>query len=87
MRILEPHGALLITFKSTRSVDCGHGRRLDDMTWVHEGGIEHGIPHYFVDEPRIRELLRGFDVERLEHRESETERGRNAHWIVSATKS
>jgi tellurite methyltransferase len=85
-RALRPGGLFFVTFNSTRSDDWGRGTRVDHFTYVKVGGVEDGIPHYFVDRPELDRLISAFDVLRLSHKEEwDAESGdekRAAHWIA-----
>ncbi len=90
-RVLRPGGYFFITFKSKRSVEWGKGRRIDANTFVQIGGLEDGIPHYFVDRKEVMRLMGRFKVIRLEHKsersEEEHRRKRNAHWTVRSERA
>ena len=86
-RVLEPGGLMFVTFQSTRSAKYGEGRRVAPNTFVPEAGGEEGIPHFFAEEPDVRDLLGGFEILRLAHREDLDPAGvvgTNCHWIVEA---
>ena len=87
-RVLAPNGLLFVTFNSISSEDYGKGRRVDDNTYVKVGGVEDGIPHYYVEKNELDRLMKSFEVLRLSHREDwllEIGRSyREAHWSVWA---
>ena len=87
-RILSPNGLFFVTFNSTTSEDFGKGRKVDDNTYVKVGGVEDGIPHYYVDRNELDRLMKSFEVLRFSHKEDwllELGRGhREAHWSVWA---
>ncbi len=69
-RVLRPNGEYYITLCSKNAwsyKDAGF-RRLDENTVVkEEDGPENGIPHYFVDEAGIGELLKGTRIVSMQH--------------------
>ena len=87
-RTLEPGGLVFVTFNSTTSDDWGKGRRVDDNTYIKVGGVEDGIPHYFVDRGELERLMETFEVLRISHKDEwlpELGKGhREAHWAVWA---
>ena len=87
-RVLAPNGLFYLTFNSTLSEDFGKGRKVDENTYVKEGGIEDGIPHYYVDKDELERLMGSFELLRFSHQEDwlrELGRdGREAHWGVWA---
>ena len=85
-RTLRSGGLFFVTFNSIHSDDWGHGRQIDENTFVKIGGIEDGIPHYFVDRQELECLMAGFEVLRLSHKDEwNPEIGKNSrssHWVV-----
>ena len=61
-RVLKPTGLFFVTFNSTESGDWGRGRRVDDLTFVKVGGVEDGIPHYFVDRAELERLMGAYEL-------------------------
>lgn len=94
---MTPGAAALFTFNSTKTDSYGEGRETESHTFVHESGDEAGLPHHYLDEPRLLDLLRPFRVEDTELVEEDMEyetgtdkrrvREHHAHWWVSVTKT
>ena len=86
-RVLKPTGLFFVTFNSTESDDWGRGRRIDDLTFVKIGGVEDGIPHYFVDRAELERLMSAYELldVSLKVEWPEDNDGRKAaHWFVEA---
>ena len=86
-RVLKPAGLFFLTFNSTESDDWGRGRRVDDLTFVKVGGVEDGIPHYFVDRAEVERLMGAYELldVSLKVEWPEDNDGRKAaHWLVQA---
>ena len=88
-RTLRGGGLFFVSFKSTQADDYGKGRRIDGNTFVKVGGIEDGIPHYFIDRTELERLMEKFELLQIDHEEEWVvhESGNNtrdAHWIVCA---
>ena len=61
-RILKRNGLILANFHSKRSSRYGKGIKIEEDTFVDETGPEKGIPHHYVDEEELEELLKGFRI-------------------------
>lgn len=61
-RALRPGGLFYATFIDTQNPKYGLGREIEPDTFVMEDGAEAGIPHHYVDEDSLRELLRDFEL-------------------------
>jgi SAM-dependent methyltransferase len=93
---MAPGAAGLLTFNSTETDSCGHGAEIEPFTFVPDSGDEAGVPHHYLDEPRLLELLRPFRIADLElaREDMEYETGTNkclvkehhAHWWVTLEK-
>lgn len=86
-RVLKPGALFFVTFNSTESGDWGRGRRVDDLTFVKIGGVEDGIPHYFVDRAELERLMGAYELldVSLKVEWPEDNDGRKAaHWYVHA---
>ena len=89
-RVLKPAGMFFVTFNSTESDDWGRGRRVDALTFVKIGGVEDGIPHYFVDRAELERLMGAYELldVTLKVEWPEDNDGRKAaHWLVQARRS
>ena len=91
VRCLVPGGMLYITFKSRADSDYRQGIELAPHTYAPQSGIERGIPHYYVEQKEIAELLDRFECESVEHRleppPTDDETRVRAHWCVVARKT
>ena len=83
-RVLRRGGLALITFISKRSWKYGLGKELEEGTYVQSEGVEAGIPHHYVDERELREILSGFTVLELRLDEKVVGGRRISHWVVLA---
>ncbi len=61
-RVLKRNGEAYITFNSRENVKFHKEETLDGFTMIPAEGKEAGIPHCYVDEPDIRELLGKFRI-------------------------
>ncbi len=89
-RVLKPSGLFFVTLNSTESDDWGRGRRVDDLTFVKVGGVEDGIPHYFVDRAELERLMGAYELldVTLKVEWPEDNDGRKAaHWHVWARRA
>lgn len=66
-RTLRPGGVVMCTFISTESSEFGKGVEVERNTWVPQEGIESGVPHHFVDEVEVRELMSVFEPVSVYH--------------------
>jgi SAM-dependent methyltransferase len=83
-RMLAPRGYFAWATPSRRHSECGHGREIEPGTWVDPDHREGPVPHRYVTEQEIRELLDAYDIESLEEREQPGDRGPRFHWDVLA---
>ena len=61
-RVLKKDGEAYITFNSKDNVKYRKGKTIDGFTLVPTEGIEAGIPHCYVNEDDIKELLGRFQI-------------------------
>ncbi len=63
-RIMRPGGEFFVTFNSadSKSLRSSEGIRIDERTIVKAGGIENGVPHYYVDKATLEALLKEFEL-------------------------
>lgn len=85
-RVLKRNGLFLANFHSRRSSKCGKGRKIEENTFVQEDGPEKGVPHHFVDEKELQELLTDFRIVNLEAEEEVTNGYLRSHLILVAKK-
>lgn len=78
-RVLAPGAPLYLTLGSIEDVNYGFGTAVDEHTFAPGDGPEAGIPHVYLDRESVRELFRGFRIERLEHVDVDAIVGRWAH--------
>jgi SAM-dependent methyltransferase len=87
-RVLRQDGEVFLTFISQNSPSYSNPANIiiDDYTRIKTEGIEKGIPHYYVNEKELKELLKSFEIIKLQHIEEITEQDRNSHFFVLAKK-
>ena len=87
-RVLEKEGELYITFNSINNPSYSNPKNeiIDKYTRVKTEGVEKGIPHYYVNESELRELLINFEIIKLQHIEDICEDDRSWHYFVLARK-
>jgi ubiquinone/menaquinone biosynthesis C-methylase UbiE len=64
-RVLKDRGEAFLTFNSKRGASFNNpiNKRIDENTIIRmDSEIEKGIPHYYVDEEEIRNLLERFQI-------------------------
>jgi len=83
---LTKTGLILLNFHSKRSSKHGKGTKIEENTFIQEDGPEKGVIHHFVDENEIHQLLKGFEILKLELEEHDTEGYLRSHLTVIATK-
>ncbi len=94
---VERGGALCATFGSVRDARYGQGRFVEDRVYAPEDGDERGVPHTYLDESGVRELLRNdWTIESMHETGVDAIAGSWAHeqqplrdavhWFVVATK-
>jgi len=66
-RVLKSDGELFVTLNSKNNTSYlkNINHKIDENTIIKQEGIEKGLPHYYVDEQEVKELLRNFDIQRL----------------------
>jgi SAM-dependent methyltransferase len=64
---LRPGGLFYGTFIDKENPKYGLGREIEPDTFVMDEGAEAGVPHHYVDESSLRELLQGFELLELGH--------------------
>ncbi len=91
---LRPGAPFFLTLGSKRDPRFRSGRRIGRHVVIPRDGSEAGVPHVYLDEPEVRALLAGFDLEsavedsaaeaagRWAH--TEAERAALVHWFVRA---
>ncbi|MFQ5879881.1 MAG: methyltransferase domain-containing protein [Dehalococcoidia bacterium] len=87
-RILKDGGFFLVTVTSKRAPAYGQGRRVGGDAFVHEDG---GLIHYYVDRSGLSNLLRGFHLLEVVHKEEELldlpQARFRAYWVAVARKA
>ena len=76
-RVLKPGGLFFLSVISERDSAFGHGRKVEDNTWLVEEGFESGIPQAFFDQGRVRREFGRFRTESAVLCESATLEGRS----------
>jgi len=69
---LRPGGLLYATFIDKNNPRYGIGEEVEPGTFVMSTGAEAGVPHHYVDEQELRELLTAFAILDLRTIEQET---------------
>jgi SAM-dependent methyltransferase len=62
-RVLKPGALFFVSVISEQDSAFGHGRKVEDRTWLVEEGFESGIPQAFFDAERIRREFGRFSTE------------------------
>jgi SAM-dependent methyltransferase len=83
-RTLAPRGLFAWSSPSRRHSECGRGREIEPGTWIAADHREGPVPHHYVSEEEIRQLLEAYEIESLEEREQSGDRGPRFHWAVLA---
>ena len=88
-RVLRPDGEIYFDLcsKSGRAFTNSDYPHIDDNTLRFVGGPEDGIPHCFVNENDIKDLMRGFEVKKLRHIDdirTATWNGGGMHYFIEA---
>lgn len=81
-RILKPGGYLFVSLRSTYDSEYGRGEKVDNNSFILEGGYEDGILQHYFDLDEINGLLHDFkifDIELREERFSSRESIDNAY--------
>ena len=71
----------------------GKGKKIEPGTYICDSGIEAGMLHHFFTRQEVEELLKGFQIARLEERRTEYHSrslGRlvtGVHWEIGAQKA
>jgi ubiquinone/menaquinone biosynthesis C-methylase UbiE len=84
-RILSKKGLALISFLSKRTYSYGKGKKVEENTFIEEGGVEKGVLHYFAGKDEIERLFENFEIANLELSEKEVEGKVRSRWIITAT--
>lgn len=61
-RVLSDKGEAYITFNSKDNLSFTKQNAIDGNTIIKHGGVEDGIPHCYVDEVDLEELLSDFEI-------------------------
>lgn len=88
-RVLKSDGELFVTLNSKNNTSYlkNINHKIDENTIIKQEGIEKGLPHYYVDEQEVKELLRNFNIQRLLYVEDIRKDGsRSSHYYVLARK-
>jgi SAM-dependent methyltransferase len=87
-RVLVPGGELFVTLNSTESPQLRDPRfrRVAPNVIVKTEGAEKGVPHIYVDETDVRELMAGFTLHLFHHKQEIGPDWRAAHWFLLAEK-
>ena len=64
-RVLKPGGLFFVSVISERDSAFGHGREVEENTWLVEEGFERGIPQAFFDRGRIEREFARFKTESI----------------------
>ena len=88
-RVLKPKGEIFFDLCSKKAPHFTYqkGERIDENTIRFVGGPEDGIPHCFVDEDLIKELMSGFEITKLRHIDDikiGTWNGGGLHYFIEA---
>ena len=67
------------TLGSTRDPRFGRGKRIDAATFAPDTGSETGVPHVYLSERDVREMLRDFTIESLDEVDAGEHVGAWAH--------
>ncbi len=91
---LRKDAPFFCTLGSTRDPRFGRDRRIDAQTFAPETGSEAGVAHAYFDEPQLRAVFSGFEIDELrEGSAAETvgawahtndEAATIVHWFVRA---
>jgi SAM-dependent methyltransferase len=94
--ILSDGGQALLTFNSTKSHAYGEGTQIEPHTFVPRSDDEAGIPHHYLDRPRLLDLVAAFEIVNIELVEDDPEHdseardgrhgGHHAQWWVALLK-
>jgi tellurite methyltransferase len=80
-RVTRPGAPICLTFQSTLSYRYGSGQEIEPGTFLPEIGIDAFIPHHFSDFTEICQLLRAFDIRKIELNDHLNPEGvRSVHW-------
>lgn len=80
-RVLKKGGEAYITFNSKENVKYHKEKTTDGFTLIPEEGKEAGIPHCYVNEADIKELLKNFTLISLNKVQNIVRKGRNVTGI------
>lgn len=88
-RVLKPGGAIFFDLcsKDAWSYTCSDYPHADENTLIFQGGVEDGIPHFFVNLNDIVKLLSDFRVNKIRHIDdvrTPLGRGGGRHYFIEA---
>lgn len=88
-RVLKPGGEIYFDFCSKESWGFKESGfpKIDENTFVFQGGVEDGIPHYCVDIEDIDRIMTGFTLHRIRHIDdmrTPSGRGGGMHYFIEA---
>lgn len=88
-RVLRPNGEIFFDLcsKSSRSFTESNYPHIDENTLRFIGGIEDGIPHFFVDREDIYALMTEFKLNKIRHifdLDTPLSRGGGTHYFIEA---
>lgn len=85
-RVLRPGGELFLTLnsKSNPSFRNPAYTRIDGNTLLKTHGPEIDVPHCYLDEEEVREVMAGFELLRLRHIQDFHEGGSGWHFFIHA---
>jgi hypothetical protein len=86
--VLVPGGELFVTLNSMASPQLRDPRfhRVAPNMVVKTTGAEAGVPHLYLAESDVRELMKGLALHLFHHKEEIGPDWRAAHWFVLAEK-
>lgn len=61
-RVLNENGEAYITFNSKDNISFKEKDTIDGNTIIKKSEIEEGIPHCYVDEKEVEDLLSAFEI-------------------------
>lgn len=63
LRVLKPGGILFVDYQSKADENYGRGVAIERDTFLENMPGEEKIPHHYTDEPELREIYQGQDLE------------------------
>lgn len=67
-QILKPGSPFFILIIGREDVRCGEGLEIEPSTFVHQEGIEAGVPHQYYDRAEVQQLMKAFRRIRITER-------------------